>query len=103
MILKITNWVYWNLFSTLLAMFIGVFFTWFFAKHYYSKANEYFRRLNAILSRTLSDISKNKFEIIHDDKGMPARIVFLSGKVKIKTNTRAKLNVVKNKIANKNN
>jgi len=93
----------WDLFSTLLAMFIGIFFTWFFAKHYYSKANEYFRRLNAIYSRTLSEISKNKFEIIHDDKGMPARIVFLSGKANGKTSTRAKLNVIKNKIANKDN
>jgi hypothetical protein len=103
MLLEITNWVYWDLFSTLLAMFIGIFFTWFFAKHYYSKANEYFRRLNAIYSRTLSEISKNKFEIIHDDKGMPARIVFLSGKANGKTSTRAKLNVIKNKIANKDN
>ncbi len=100
MVLKITQWTYWDLFSTLLAMFIGIFFTWVFAKHYYSKANEYFRRLNAIYSRTLSEISKNKFEIIHDKKGMPTRIVFASGKVNIKTNTRAKLNVVKNKAIN---
>lgn len=96
-----TSWVYWDLFSTLLAMCIGIFFTWFFSKHYYSKANEYFRRLNAIYSRTLSEISKNKFEIIHDEKGMPTRIVFASGKVNIKTNTRAKLNVVNNKVTNK--
>jgi hypothetical protein len=103
MLLEIKNWVYWDLFSTLLAMFIGIFFTWFFAKHYYSKANEYFRRLNAIYSRTLSEISKNKFEIIHDEKEMPTRIVFVSGKAKVKTSTRAKLNVVKNKIVNKDN
>jgi hypothetical protein len=103
MLLEIKNWVYWDLFSTLLAMFIGIFFTWFFAKHYYSKANEYFRRLNAIYSRTLSEISKNKFEIIHDEKEMPTRIVFVSGKANVKTSTRAKLNVVKNKIVNKDN
>lgn len=72
----------------------------FFSKHYYSKPNEYFRRLNAIYSRTLSEISKNKFEIVHDEKGMPTRIVFASGKVNIKTNTKAKLNVVKNKAIN---
>jgi hypothetical protein len=100
-ILKITDWVYWDFFSTLLAMFIGIFFTWFFAKHYYSKANEYFRRLNAIYSRTLSEISKNKFEIIHDEKEMPTRIVFVSGKTKVKTSTMAKLNVIKNKATNK--
>jgi hypothetical protein len=103
MLLKITDWVYWDFFSTLLAMCIGIFFTWIFSKHYYGKTNKYFEKLNAIYSRTLSEIYKNKFEVIHDDKGMPARIVFLSGKANGETSTRAKLNVVKNKIVNKDN
>jgi hypothetical protein len=82
-------------------MCVVIFFTWFFSKHYYSKVNEYFRRLNTIYSRTLSEISKNKFEIVHDEKGMPTRIVFASGKVNIKTNKKAKLGVTRKKMESK--
>jgi len=77
------------------------FFTWLFSKHYYSKANEYFRRLNTIYSKEISKLSKGKFEIKHDEKGMPIKIVFISGTVMINTNTKGKLELVKTKATNK--
>ena len=103
MVIKITNCVYWDFFSTLLAILVGIFFTWLFSKHYYSKANEYFRRLNALYSEVISKLSQSKFEIVHDKKCMPVKVVFISGTAKVKTNTKAKLEVTKNKDKNKGN
>lgn len=99
MILKITNYVYWDFLSTLSAMLLGIFFTWLFSKHYYSKANEYFRRLNAIFSKEISKLSKEKFDIKYDEKGMPIEIVFISMSGTL--NTKGKLEVVKTKATNK--
>ncbi|MBU4511377.1 hypothetical protein KJ830_10075 [bacterium] len=79
------------------------FFTWLFSKHYYSRANEYFGRLNAIYSKEISKLSKVKFDIKHDEKGMPIKIVFISGKVTLNTNVKGKLEVVKTKATNKDN
>jgi hypothetical protein len=99
MILKITNYVYWDFLSTLSAMLLGIFFTWLFSKHYYSKANEYFRRLNAIFSKEISKLSKEKFDIKYDEKGMPIEIVFISMSGTL--NTKGELEVVKTKATNK--
>ena len=99
MILKITNYVYWDFLSTLLAMLLGIFFTWLFSKHYYSKANEYFRRLNVIYSKEISKLSKENFEIRHDEKGMPIEIVFISMSGAL--NLKGKLEAVKIKATNK--
>ena len=77
-ILKITNYAYWDFLSTLSAMLLGIFFTWLFSKHYYSKANEYFGRLNAIYSEEISKLSKEKFKIKHDKNGWPIKIVYIS-------------------------
>ena len=81
-ILKITNCVYWDFLSTLSAILLGIIFTWLFSKHYYSKANEYaneyFGRLNAIFSKEISKLSKVKFGINYDEKGMPIEIFYIS-------------------------
>jgi len=103
MILKITNCVYWDFLSTLLAMLLGIFFTWLFSKHYYSKANEYLRRLNVIYSKELSKLIKGKFEIGYDEKGMPIKIVYAKGTAMLSTNIKGKLEVVKTKATNKDN
>jgi len=103
MILKITSCAYWNFLSTLLTIFLGIFFTWLFSKHYYGKANEYFKRLNAIYSKEISNLSKGKFEIKHDEKGMPIEIIFVSGIVTVNTNTKRRLEVVKTKATDKDN
>jgi len=103
MILKMTSCVYWDFLSTLSAMLLGIFFTWLFSKHYYSKSNEYFRRLNLLYSEEISKLGQGRFKIVHDEKSMPSRIVFLSGTAKAKTNIKAKLEVVKNKDKNKSN
>jgi len=99
--LKITNCVYWDFLSTLSAMLLGIFFTWLFSKHYYSKANEYFRRLNAIYSKEISKLSKEKFEIKHDKKGMPIEIVYISLSGTI--NMKGKLTTRKIKAEDKDN
>jgi len=101
MILKITNYVYWDFLSTLSAMLLGIFFTWLFSKHYYSKANEYSKRLSAIFSKEISKLGKGKFEIKHDEKGMPIEIVFISMSGTL--NTKGKLEVIKTKATNKDN
>jgi len=87
-ILNIINCEYWDFFSTLLAILVGTFSTWLFSKHYYNKANEYFRTLNEIYSKEISRLSKGKFEIKHDKKGMPIKIVYisLSGALSLKGN-----------------
>jgi len=103
MILKLTNCVYWDFLSTLSAMLLGIFFTWLFSKHYYGKTSEYLRRLNLLYSEEISKLGKGRFQIVHDKKGMPSKIVFISGTAKVKTNIKAKLEVVKNKDKNRGN
>lgn len=83
MILKITNCVYWDFLSTLSAMILGIIFTWLFSKHYYSRGNEYFRRLNLLYSDKLSKIGLGKFQIVHDKKGMPIKIDYVSSSGKL--------------------
>jgi len=101
MILKITNCVYWDFLSPLSAMLLGIFFTWLFSKHYYSKANKYSGRLNEIYSKEISKLSKVKFDIKYDEKGMPIEIFYIpmSGTL----NPKGELKAVKIKATNKDN
>jgi len=76
---KVTTSIYWDFFSTLVAIFVGIIFTWWLSYLYYRKANTYAQRLNTILFKELSELNPNKsFKIEHDEKGLPKQVVFVN-------------------------
>ncbi len=74
---KTASSIYWDFFSTLVAMGVGVFFTWLFSKYYYSKGNKYYRKLNEIYSEEINSLKPHeRIKIIHDEKGMPKKVYY---------------------------
>lgn len=70
-VLRITRSPYWDFFSTLLAMSVGVIATWLFARKYFALADRHTRQVNALIFEMLKRLTGGKVYIIRPKDGRP--------------------------------